>query len=141
MSPVVLETPVINMHNPSLGSMPRIQQFPPAQSDQPSNSSSSETRQGSILFILYLPRICLTTRNIANSEDPNGASNVLAPGRSPCMNCGTTATPLWRRDADGNPVCNACGKFSYPSSPCFISFPVAASKKPHQSHPRHTRGK
>lgn len=51
MSPVVLETPVINMHNAGLGSIPRLQQFPPAQPEQPSNSSSSETRQGGVLFI------------------------------------------------------------------------------------------
>lgn len=63
MSPVVLETPVINMHNAPLGSMPRIQQFPAAQQEQqPSNSSSSETRQGSVPFIhIRLAIICLTS--------------------------------------------------------------------------------
>lgn len=47
-------------------------------------------------------------------EQPAAAAPAfqLPPGIKICENCGTTTTPLWRKDrASGMMMCNACGIF------------------------------
>ncbi|KZT70849.1 hypothetical protein DAEQUDRAFT_169788 [Daedalea quercina L-15889] len=159
--PVVLESPVINMHSPVISPISRVQFVghmhaqPPNQPAQdmatatPSSPSRAalQPRNGNGPSSPYATEPTLRGRNEGNI-DPSLTQNGLADasGRAnSCANCGSSNTPLWRRDGDGNTVCNACA--THPNADLVDSPPPltppsryqpVAQDRPHSASPMPT---
>jgi GATA-binding protein len=79
--------------------------------------TTSQTNASSLLHQSFMKRAGSevlkpsSVPDTAFSAPATTASTSKKPDSPQCTNCHTRTTPLWRRNAQGEPLCNACGLF------------------------------
>lgn len=74
---------------------------------QPTNSKLSKSKKNASSTQLAAAVNNSSTSAAKKTDKDDSTSN----SNTRCTNCNTQTTPLWRRNPEGQPLCNACGLF------------------------------
>lgn len=77
------------------------------------SANTPQPRKSNLTTSLQKQPVKVKTESIDGiDKKPSISSEKVSPSKpTECTNCGTVKTPLWRKDAEGNTLCNACGLF------------------------------